>query len=571
MPSRKTEKPVTAGEAMENLQDLLAELEDIGATHDELDLLNDVLGAPEYVALGEMYDILTLQLPEPEEEQAAGPLHDTLDMLSSQKQPGPDVEELLDILDNPHIRSLIYTHDDVSRKVYDEVFTDDMLLAAPPPPVFDAVGEQHRFVTIRKNGKEPLGITVRLDDDNVPVIARILQDSLADKQGLLRVGDIVKEVNGIAVFVPEDMMIVLKEAENSITFKIVPSALDQQFSDPVRYCLLRVGDIVKEVNGIAVFVPEDMMIVLKEAENSITFKIVPSALDQQFSDPAKLADMPNAPVGLIPSRTLQEKRNAYVTPELTKTKTSLLCGLKTKRKKKIGYNSAETTDFDKCDIKVYEEVERSNSHRCTLVLVGAQGVGKRSLKERLIRDNPEKFAAAPPHTSRPKKPKEQDGQGYYFISAEKMEAEIKQNMYIDQGEFGGHLYGTRLSTIREVIRAGKICVLDISARSLKFIMSPAFKPFVIFIAAPSIEALKVMHNEKKRMNNNEHRTEVADLFMEERFIRTVKDSKEMEKTYKGLFDEVIVNDDFDNTYHTILEVMEELSRQHKWVPVEWND
>ena len=52
--------------------------------------------------------------------------------------------------------------------------------------------------------------------------------------GLLRVGDIVKEVNGIAVFVPEDMMIVLKEAENSITFKIVPSALDQQFSDPVR-------------------------------------------------------------------------------------------------------------------------------------------------------------------------------------------------------------------------------------------------------------------------------------------------------------------------------------------------
>ena len=53
-------------------------------------------------------------------------------------------------------QSLIYTHDDVSRKVYDEVFTDDMLLAAPPPPVFDGVGEQHRFVTIRKNGKEPL-------------------------------------------------------------------------------------------------------------------------------------------------------------------------------------------------------------------------------------------------------------------------------------------------------------------------------------------------------------------------------------------------------------------------------
>lgn len=53
-------------------------------------------------------------------------------------------------------------------------------------------------------------------------------------------------------------------------------------------------------------------------------------------------------------------------------------------------------EFDRCDIKVYEEVERSKTHRCTLILVGAQGVGKRSLKERLIRDNPRKYAAATP-------------------------------------------------------------------------------------------------------------------------------------------------------------------------------
>ena len=51
-----------------------------------------------------MYDILTLQLPEPEEEQAAGSLDDVRDMCASQKSPGPDVEELLDILDDPHIR-----------------------------------------------------------------------------------------------------------------------------------------------------------------------------------------------------------------------------------------------------------------------------------------------------------------------------------------------------------------------------------------------------------------------------------------------------------------------------------
>uniref|UniRef100_A0A0B7A7V8 Uncharacterized protein n=1 Tax=Arion vulgaris TaxID=1028688 RepID=A0A0B7A7V8_9EUPU len=523
MPSRKSEKQpqIQAAVAMENLQELLAELEDIGASHDELDLLNDVLGDPEYLSLAEIYDILTMELPGNQDDRAAENLHDTLEIVSAQASSHKSAKELQNILENPHLMALIYTHDDVARKAYDEIFVDDLTLAAPPPPVFDAVGEQHRFVTIRKNGKQPLGITVRLDEDNVPVIARILQDSLADKQGLLRVGDIVKEVNGIAVFVPEDMMIVLKEAENSITFKIVPSALDQQFSDPVymRACFNY------DPAG-------DRLIPCKKAGLPFRDGDILDVVDMTDENwwQAKLAEIPDAPVGLIPSRTLQEKRSAYVQPELTKTKTSLLCGLKTKRKKKIGYNSSETTEFDGCDIKVYEEVERSKTHRSTLVLVGAQGVGKRSLKERLIQDKPRKYGAAVPYTSRPKKPNEQDGKGYYFIDAETMEAEIKKNMYIDHGEFGGHLYGTRLSTIKEVIRTGKICILDVSARSLKFLQSPDFKPFIIFIAAPSVEALKVMYQEKQKINNNiTRKNDKSELFLEEKFIRAVKESKSWKK------------------------------------------
>ena len=51
---------------------------------------------------------------------------------------------------------MIYTHDDVAQKMYEDVFPEAADMMAPPPPVFDAVGEQHRFVTIRKNGKQPL-------------------------------------------------------------------------------------------------------------------------------------------------------------------------------------------------------------------------------------------------------------------------------------------------------------------------------------------------------------------------------------------------------------------------------
>ncbi|KAH9503186.1 MAGUK p55 sub member 2 [Bulinus truncatus] len=566
MPSRKSEKPsnVPAVDALANLQDLLPELEDFGATHEDLDLLNDVLGAePEYIALAEIYDILTLQLPECVDKKSYDMLRDVMDIVSAQASSNNAAAELKQIVSDPHLRSLLEAHDKIAKKSYETIILEDVNMAAPPPPVFDAVGEQHRYVTIRKNGKQPLGITVRLDEDNVPVIARILQDSLADKQGLLRVGDIVKEVNGIPVFVPEDMMIVLKEADSSITFKIVPSALDQLFSDPVYMRACSNYDPMT-----------DRLIPCKKAGLPFREGDILDVVDMTDENwwQAKHAEIPGAPVGLIPSRTLQEKRQAYVQPELTKTKTSLLCGLKTKRKKKIGYSSSETTEFDRCDIKVYEEVTRSNSHRCTLVLVGAQGVGKRSLKERLIKDNPQKYAAAVPHTTRPKKPNEVDGQGYYFIDGETMEAEIKKNMYIDHGEYGGYLYGTRLTTIKEIIRNGKICILDISARSLKFIQSPEFKPYIIFIAAPSIEALKVMYNEGKKLNNNNKPVGGrSELFLEEKFIRTVEESKEMEKTYKGMFDEVIVNDDFENTYSTIRHLMDELDRQMKWVPVEWND
>lgn len=550
---------------MEELREFLADLEDIGAKHDELDLLNEVMGDSEYQALGEVHDLLTSKLPDPESDNATDVFHDVLDFSEDKAHTFKKAKELADILKNPHFMEMIYTHDDVAQKMYEDVFPEAADMMAPPPPVFDAVGEQHRFVTIRKNGKQPLGITVRLDEFNELVIARILQDSLADKQKLLHVGDIIKEVNGIAVFVPEDMMIVLREAEESITFMIVPSTSDKIYSNPVfmKACF--------NYDPMA-----DRLIPCKKA--GLPFRDgdildVVDITDENWWQ-AKHAEVPDAPVGLIPSRTLQEKRGAYVQPELTKTKTSLLCGIKTKRKKKTNYNSSETTEFDACDIKVYELVERSNKHRSSLVLVGASGVGKRSLKERLVKNFPDKYGAAVPHTSRPRDPKEQDGRGYFFIDGDSMEVEIKRNLYIDHGEFGGFLYGTRLSTIRDVIRSGRICVLDVSQRALKFLQSPEFKPYVVFIAAPSVEALKVMHDQHKGNNNNRSRKggkRGVDVFLEEQFIRSVKQSQDIERQYKGKFDDMIVNDDMEETYRTICHLMNEQMRQHRWIPIEWTD
>ncbi len=59
------------------------------------------------------------------------------------------------------------------------------------------------------------------------VIARILHGGLIDRQGLLHVGDIIKEVNGKDVGNnPTELQEMLKECSGGITLKILPSYRD---------------------------------------------------------------------------------------------------------------------------------------------------------------------------------------------------------------------------------------------------------------------------------------------------------------------------------------------------------
>lgn len=76
-----------------------------------------------------------------------------------------------------------------------------------------------------------------------------------------------------------------------------------------------------------------------------------------------------------------------------------------------------------------------------------------------------------------------------------MEIDIREHRYLEHGEHGGHLYGTKLDSVRDLIRAGKMCVLDCSPAALKILHnSTEFMPYVIFIAAPGMEQLKSLYD-----------------------------------------------------------------------------
>ncbi|MEQ2274028.1 MAGUK p55 subfamily member 2, partial [Xenotaenia resolanae] len=119
--------------------------------------------------------------------------------------------------------SLLETHDSVASKTYETPppspcsFMDAALNNQPVPP--DAV----RMVGIRKVSGEHLGVTFRVENSEL-VIARILHGGMIDQQGLLHVGDIIKEVNGKEVDNdPKVLQEMLKEASGSVVLKILPS------------------------------------------------------------------------------------------------------------------------------------------------------------------------------------------------------------------------------------------------------------------------------------------------------------------------------------------------------------
>ena len=50
-----------------------------------------------------------------------------------------------------------------------------------------------------------------------------------------------------------------------------------------------------------------------------------------------------------------------------------------------------------------------------------------------------------------------------------LKIEICSGKYLEFGEYEGNLYGTKLDSVRAVMRSGKTCVLSIHPQSLKSI------------------------------------------------------------------------------------------------------
>ncbi|XP_035389317.1 MAGUK p55 subfamily member 2b isoform X2 [Electrophorus electricus] len=457
--------------------------------------------------------------------------------------------ELARILREPHFQSLLETHDSVASKSYETpppspcAFMDPALNNQPVPP--DAV----RMVGIRKVSGEHLGVTFRVEGGEL-VIARILHGGMIDQQGLLHVGDVIKEVNGTAVgSEPKVLQDMLKDASGSVVLKILPS---YQEPHTPRQAFVKCHFDYDPMH--------DNLIPCKEAGLGFSSGDILQIFNQEDPNWWQACRLEGGSAGLIPSQLLEEKRKAFVKRDLELTAT----GMGGKRKKKMMYLTTKNAEFDRHELRIYEEVAKVPPfRRKTLVLIGAQGVGRRSLKNKLLVSEPHRYGTTTPYTSRKPKVNEKEGQMYLFMSRGEMEADIRSGRYLEHGEYDGNLYGTKINSIHEVVDSGKICILDVNPQALKVLRTSEFLPFVVFIEAPDFEVLKDMNRSAIEAGV------ITKQLTDSELKRTVDESERIKGAYGHYFDLTIVNDNLDGAYRRLKVALERLTLDHQWVPVSW--
>lgn len=66
------------------------------------------------------------------------------------------------------------------------------------------------------------GLTIQVDENGNLIIARILGGSTAARQGLVRPGEVILEVNGKSVRNPDELQLAIQDAKENLTLKLAP-------------------------------------------------------------------------------------------------------------------------------------------------------------------------------------------------------------------------------------------------------------------------------------------------------------------------------------------------------------
>jgi guanylate kinase len=123
------------------------------------------------------------------------------------------------------------------------------------------------------------------------------------------------------------------------------------------------------------------------------------------------------------------------------------------------------------------------------VVTGQSGAGKGTLIERLLRSFP-RLELAVSATTRARRPGEEEGVHYYFISPAEFDRRLGAGEFLEYHVFPwGQRSGTLSSEIERISAAGRVCVLELETEGALAVAERVPEAVTIFVTAP-IEELE---------------------------------------------------------------------------------
>lgn len=158
------------------------------------------------------------------------------------------------------------------------------------------------------------------------------------------------------------------------------------------------------------------------------------------------------------------------------------------------------------------------------------GAGKTSLVRALAKQD-SNLRVSISHTTRPRRPTEQDGLNYHFIDREKFLRMAEQGGFLEHAQVFGHHYGTSAQEVRSARSEGWDLILEIDWQGAAQVRRKAPETIGIFVAPPSKALLR-----QRLVDRGEDSMEAIE--------RRLAEARREMSHYRE-FDYLVINDDFD--------------------------
>jgi len=175
------------------------------------------------------------------------------------------------------------------------------------------------------------------------------------------------------------------------------------------------------------------------------------------------------------------------------------------------------------------------------ILSSPSGAGKTTLTKKLAKNNSQ-FVISISHTTRKPRPHEIDGKDYHFVSEDEFNLLVKKNSFFEHANIFDNRYGTLKKPILELLSQDKDVLFDIDWQGTQQLKKNKDLSLVtFFILPPNVKVLK-----ERLLNRHQGQEEL---------IKKRMDKFSEELSHWNEYNYVVVNDDLNNCYNTILNII----------------